>query len=209
MTSTALPTHPARGHPVAAPPVRRRRSSRLLLLGVVLAVLGALLGVLLLQMTAQRESVIAVAATVPFGQAISRENLREVAVSVDNGLTTIPWSDVDSVVGQIAATDLLAGSTLTPDGMSPGGPPAAGDAVVGVAVGPGRLPVTPLHVRDEVLVVEVDGVGAPLRATVLRMGEPDIVGKRTVDLLVNESVGVELARIAAADRAVLVHVARR
>lgn len=209
MTSTAPPTHPARGHPAAAPPVRRRRSSRLLLLGVVLAVLGALLGVLLFQITAQRESVIAMAATVPFGQVITRDNLREVAVSVDDGLATIPWSDVESVVGQIAATDLLAGSAVTPDAVSPGGPPETGDAVVGVAVGPGRLPVTPLHVRDEVLVVDVDGVGAPWRATVLRVGDPDVAGERTVDLLVNESVGVELARIAAADRAVLVHVAGR
>jgi hypothetical protein len=209
MTSTVLPTQPARGRPTATPPVRRRRSSRLLLLGVVLAVLGALLGVVLFQVVSQREPVVALAATVPFGQPVDREDLREIALSSDNDLATVPWNEVDSVVGQIAVTDLLAGSVLSPDAVSPIDPPGAGEAVAGVAVGPGRLPVTPLNPRDEVLVVTADGIGAPIRATVLWVGEPDPTGRRTVDLLVNESVGVDLARISAEDRAVLVHVAGR
>ncbi|WP_214405750.1 SAF domain-containing protein [Pseudonocardia lacus] len=209
MTSTVLPAQPASGHAPRIPPVRRRGSTRLLLLGVVLAVLGALSGVVLLQVSSQREPVVVMATTVPFGQTVAREHLREVALAADSGLTTVPWTEVDSVVGRIATTDLLAGQAVTPDAVTTTRLPTAGNAVVGVSVQPGRLPVTPLQVRDEVLVVAIDDPGVPQRATVLRVGEPDAAGRRTVDLLVDEGVGVELARISAEDRAVLVHVAGR
>jgi hypothetical protein len=209
MTSTVLPTQPATGRVPVSAPVRRRRSSRLLLVGVVLAVLGALGGVVLYQVSGQREPVVVMATTVPFGQVVERADVREVPLAAEAGLATVPWRDVDSVVGRVAATDLLAGQAITPDSVVVAGPPVAGDAVVGVSLGPGRLPVTPLSVRDQVLVVAVGDPGVPTRATVLRVGEPDAAGKRTVDVLVDESAAVALARVSADDRAVLVHVAGR
>lgn len=209
MTSTVLPTQPATGRAPVSAPVRRRRSSRLLLVGVVLAVLGALGGVVLYQVSGQREPVVVMATTVPFGQVVERADVREVPLAAEAGLVTVPWGDVDSVIGRVAATDLLAGQAITPESVVVAGPPAIGDAVVGVSLGPGRLPVTPLSVRDQVLVVAVGDPRVPTRATVLRVGEPDAAGKRTVDVLVDESAAVELARVSADDRAVLVHVAGR
>lgn len=207
MTST-LPSQITNG--LAPPrPLRRRRSSRLLLLGVVLAVLGALLGVVVYREGAQRVPVVAMARSVPFGQVVTRDDVREIPLPADTGLATVAWSNVASVIGRVAVTDLLAGQAITPDAVVSERPPAAGDAVVGVSVGPGRVPLTPLGVRDEVLVSGIGDNAAPQRATVLRVGEPDASGKRTVDLLVGEAVAVDLGRMSAEDRAVLVLVARR
>jgi hypothetical protein len=208
MTSTAVPVQPAAGR-APRPPVRRRRSSRRLLLGVVLTVLGALLAVAAYQLSVQRESVVAMARPVLFGQTVTRDDVQEIALPSDTGLSTVPWSTVDSVVGRVATTDLLAGQAITPDAVSQAIPPGRGEAVVGVAVGPGRAPTTPLAPRDEVVVVAVDDPRPPQRATVLRVGEPDASGKRTIDLLVAEGVAPDLARLSADDRAVIVHVGGR
>src|SRR5687767_8647993 len=124
MTSTVLRAQPATGR-AAPPPVRRRRSPRLLLLGVVLAVLGALLGVVLYQVGTQREPVVVMARTVPFGETVTQDDLRSVSLGADGGVATVPWSDVGSVVGQIARTDLLEGSAITPDAVSGEAPPTA------------------------------------------------------------------------------------
>lgn len=196
--------------PTATPArIRRRRPSRLLLIGVVLAVVGALAGVMTYRQADSRVAVVAVAKAIPFGQTINRDDVREVLLPVDTGLATVPWSEVASIIGRIAATDLLAGQAITPDAVTAARPPDAGNAVVGIAVGPGRAPVTPLIPRDEVLVVGMTESGTPLRGTVLRAGEPDSAGRRTVDLIVAENSAAEFARASASEHAAIVLVARR
>jgi hypothetical protein len=202
--------------------VRRRRSSRLVLLGVVLAVAGALAGLLVAREAGRRIEVIAIARPVPFGQALVAEDLRRATLPTDSGLATMPWTGVDGVVGRTAATDLLPGQVLTAEAVAAAAPPAVGEALVGVAVKPGQLPGPGLSPRDEVLVIATasapaDGTAAadtgfgtdPIRATVLRAGEVDAAGQRTVDLLVAETAAAEVARLAAANQVALVMVARR
>lgn len=207
--TTTTPRQAAAKPPAVSARIRRRRPSRLLLIGVVLAVVGALAGVMIYRQADNRVAVVAVAKAIPFGQTINRDDVHEVLLPVDTGLATVPWSEVTSVVGRIAATDLLAGQAITPDAVTSARPPNAGNAVVGIAVGPGRVPVTPLLPRDEVLVVGIADTGAPLRGTVLRAGEPDSAGRRTVDLLVAESSAAELARASASEHAAIVLVSRR
>jgi hypothetical protein len=190
-------------------PLRRRGLSRWLLVGVVLAGVGALMAAFVYVQAAGRVSIVAMARPVPFGQVVGRDDVRELALPADTGLATVPWSDVDSVVGRTAATDLLAGQAVAPGSVAGDRPPRKGEAVVGVSLGPGRIPLTPLAVRDEVLVVGVGDATAPMRATVLRAGDPDLSGRRIVDLLVDERVADELARASADNRAALVLVGRR
>ncbi|MHA6622906.1 SAF domain-containing protein [Pseudonocardia sp. DLS-67] len=178
------------------------------MLGVLLGVMGALLGWFAFQQATRQIAVVALARPVPFGQVISNLDVRPAALSAGSDLSSVRWSDVDSVVGRTAATDLFAGQPLPPDALRAEPIPADGDAVIGLAVGPGQLPTTPLAVRDEVLVVQLDEAGSTVRAVVLAVGAPDLSGRRTVDLLVPERIVPSLARAAGDDRTVLVLVAR-
>ena len=193
-----------------------------LLVGVVLGVAGALAGLLTFREAGRRIEVIAIARTVPFGQALVVEDLRAATLPTDSGLAAMPWTAVDGVVGRTAGTDLLPGQVLTAAAVVNAAPPAAGEALIGVAVKPGQLPGAGLSPRDEVLVVPTTatpsdtrsrataGAGSePIRATVLRTGEVDAAGQRTVDLLVRETAAAEVAGLAASGQVALVLVARR
>ncbi|OZM80013.1 SAF domain-containing protein [Pseudonocardia sp. MH-G8] len=193
---------------LAPPRLRRRRPSRLLVLGALLGIVGALLGWFAYQEATRHVTVVALARPVPFGQVISNLDVRPAPLPTGSGLSSIAWSDVDTVVGRPAATDLFAGQVLPPDALRADPLPAAGDAVIGIAVGPGQVPTTPLTVRDEVLVVRLDDTAASVRALVLAVGSPDVSGRRTVDLLVPEGIVPSLARAAGDDRTVLVLVGR-
>ena len=144
--TTTLPPRSAEAAPAAVRP-RRRRSSRLLLLGVVLAVVGALLAAYVYSLAVSREGVVAAARPLPFGTTIQLSDLREVSLPPDTGLVTVPWEDVDTLVGRLAATDVLSGQTLTPDAVTAQRSPAPGEAVVGLYLASGRAPATPLRDR--------------------------------------------------------------
>lgn len=200
---------PPLGTGLAAPvPVRRRRSRRLLLVAVVLTVLAGLAGVLAYRTVTDRVSVVGMARPVPAGQTIEAADLRELQLPADTGLATIAWAEVDRVVGLEASTDLAANTALSPDELTAVRPPGPGEAVVGLSLAPGRAPVSPLAVRDEVLVIAADEV-SPVRATVVRPGSIDDSGRLLVDLVVPDAAATDLARAAVDDRTVLVLVSRR
>jgi hypothetical protein len=188
--------------------LRRQRSSRLLVLGVLLATVAALLGAYTYRGAVSRDSVVATVRALPFGSLVQITDLREVPLPPGTGLATVVWRDVDSVVGRIAATDLRAGQTLTPDAVTDERSPRPGEAVVGLSVGPGRVPSTALSVRDEVLVFTGPS-GPPRQASVVRAGEPDATGRRTVDVLVTRADATGLASASVDDRVVIVLVGRR
>jgi len=215
VTATAPP--PVRPSRVDDGPVRvvprRRRRSRLVLAGVLLAILGAVGGVLVVGQLGRRAAVVAVARPVAFGQTVSTLDLRSVLLPSDTELASVPWQYADRLVGQVAVTDLLPGQLLTPDAVTSARPPAPGSAVVGVAVEAGRAPATPLAPRDRVLVVDTgETAGAGREAVVLRAdpgGAGGASGPMVVDLLVAAGDAPAVARLAVADRVVLVLVAGR
>jgi len=201
--------------------VRRHRSSRLLWVGVVLAVIGALIGFTVYTKAGAREPMIAVARPLAYGQTISETDLRQVSLPADSGLSALPWSQRGSVLNHQAATDLRVGQVMTADSILADRLPSAGQAIVGVAVKRGQLPATPLAPRDAVMVVAPNATlgtaansagtapGGPVTAVVLRVGEPDNSGLRVVDLLVDEAQATAVARLAGAGQAVIVVVPRR
>jgi hypothetical protein len=150
--------------------------------------------------------VIAVARPVSFGRVIEVADLRELQLPSDTGLATMPWDQVDSVAGRVAATDLSVDTVVSPDAVTDERPPQPGEAVVGLSLPPGRAPATSLEVRDQVQVITPDAQ-APIRATVLRPGVVDESGRMAVDLLVADGSAAELARAATNDQTVLVLVA--
>jgi hypothetical protein len=207
MSMPSLQRLPEEAEIQPAPRLRRRRSSRLMLVGVLLGTLGALLGWFAYTQATQQSPVVVLARAVPYGQPIALADLREVAIPSDTGLNTIAWAEVDGVIGRRAATDLYAGQPLPAEAVSAEPVPAPGQAVIGVPVAPGQLPATSLEPRDEVLVISSENVAPTVRATVLRVGAADTAGQRTVDLLVQEGVVGSLARAAIDDHVLLVLVA--
>lgn len=205
MTTTAQPRS---APPVpTSRPLRRRRSSRVLMLAVVLAVLGALLGAYAYRAAVNREGVVGVAQPLPFGTAVRLSDLREVQLPSDTGLATVGWGEVGSVLGKLTATDLRAGQILTPDSVTAERTPAPGEAVVGLSVEAGRAPSESLSPRDEVLVVT--GAGQPpRRAVVVRAGESDTSGRRGIDVLVRQADAEGLALASVDDHVAIVLVGR-
>ncbi|RZT85566.1 hypothetical protein EV383_2439 [Pseudonocardia sediminis] len=192
----------------AARPLRQRRSSRVLLLSVVLAIIGALLGAYAYRAAVSRDGVVGVAQPLAFGATVRISDLREVQLPSDTGLATVPWSEVDSVVGKLTSTDLRAGQVLTPDSVTGERLPAPGEAVVGLSVESGRAPSESLGPRDEVLVV-TGGGRPPRRAVVVRSGDSDATGRRGIDVLVRQADAEELALASVDDRVAVVLVGRR
>ena len=208
MTATEL--HADRVHAVERTAPRRRGRSRLVLLGVLLAILGAVGAVLVVGQVSRRAPVVAVARPVAFGQTLQAQDLRSVLLPLDSELATVPWDRVGELVGRIATTDLLPGQTVTPDAVTLDGPPAPGSAVVGVAAEPGRLPATGLRPRDHVLVVDTtETAGAGTDAVVLHVEPGAGGGPAVVDLLVADLNAPNLARLSASGHAVLVLVSGR
>lgn len=200
--------------------IRRHRSSRLLWLGVALAVAGALIGFVVYTQAGQREPMIAVARPLAYGQTISEADLRPVSLPADSGLSAVAWSQRSSLLNRPAATDLRAGQVVTADSVLAERLPSAGQAIVGIAVKRGQLPGTPLAPRDAVRVVAAGqspsatagvpgAAGVPIDATVLRVSDADSSGLRVVDLLVDEGQAAAVARLAGAGQAVIVVVPRR
>ncbi|MDN5914223.1 MAG: hypothetical protein L0I76_03800 [Pseudonocardia sp.] len=179
----------------------------MLLLAAVLAIIGALLGAYAYRAAVSREGVVGVAQPMSFGATIRIGDLREVQLPTDTGLATVKWSNVDAVIGKLASTDLRAGQTLTPDSVTEERLPAPGEAVVGLSVEAGRAPSESLDPRDEVLVVT--GAGRPpRRAVVVRAAEPDMAGRRGIDVLVRQADAEELALASIDDRVAVVLVGR-
>ncbi len=215
--SNAAPV-PAQPAPAGAlPGPRRRRQPKFIALAVVLVLLGGLGAVYLVSALGQQVSVVAVAAQVTYGDPITREDLVEAQMMADPALQPVPWSDVDSIVGMFAATDLLPGSLLTREQVTGDQLPPDGMQLVGVGVPAEQLPATPLLARDQVLLVPVvpaDGGAAPegqpnpIEATVIRVGPVGVAGTRVVDVLVDDSDGPTVAGLSAGGLLSIILVSR-
>jgi len=85
--------------------------------------------------------------------------------------------------------------------------PAPGEAVVGLSVEVGHAPSVELQIRDQVLVI-TGGVSPPRRASVVSAGDPDVSGKRSIDVLVPQADSEELALASLDGRIAVVLVGR-
>ncbi|UUZ59586.1 hypothetical protein [Nocardioides sp. B-3] len=134
----------------------QRHRSRGLVTVAALCVLGSGLAVAARGLHAgQKESVLAIGEPVPKGQVIAREN--PVTTSVSGVSRAIPVSEINTVVNQTAAVDLVDGQILTSKMFAASSVPAAGAATVGLALDPARVPGAGLAPGDVVNVIAVPG----------------------------------------------------
>ena len=144
------------GHPPATPatPGRLRRRPLMVLAWVGLVVAGAALGAWVWMGATTSSEVVAVRAAVDRGSVISAADLMVVRVSVDPSVQVVPAAQLNGLVGQRAASDLTAGTLLSPSQVTADVMPGTGQSVVGIALSPGKLPAEPLRPGDQVRLVQ-------------------------------------------------------
>jgi hypothetical protein len=209
------PLNPA---PVLALPQSRRRPmlTALGLLSILLCGAGVYWAV---QVSSERVSVVGVARDVAYGQTITAQDLVQMEIPVDSGLSAVSWAQEQAVIGKRAAADLLAGSLVQQKAYTDGDLIPEGRALVGVTVKPNQSPTTELRPRDVVGVVVVQaenstasgtasGEPEQIPAEVMAVGSVQSGGVRTVDVTVDADVAAKVAALSAAGRLALVFVSR-
>lgn len=214
MATTMLTPPSPRGEvPISEGPAPvRSRSRPLIAAGVLVTLLGALGGWALVRQAGDRTDVLAVAADVPVGTQLEESDLRVVALPDTPGLSPVPASELDSVVGQRAAVSLSAGSLLTSGQITAEPVLEDGEDLVALDLARGRGPVTMLDIGDSVQVVPVQEEGAssssgeqdPVAGRVVDIGRPSESGDTVIHLAVAESDSTQVAAWAAGGDVALV-----
>lgn len=195
---------PVEGSPSrpSAVQLRAKRSPRLIALGVLAVVLGALGSVALHNATTETMSVVGVANSVSRGELLRPEDLTVVDVPQGFAVETSPSSQLDSLVGQTTLTDLPAGafplSTHVGDDPLPDG-----QALVGLKMQYGQIPVSAMPKGTVVQLVGLSTEeGAPkLDTRAVVAVAPSLLDDGstfTLDLRVAESDASTVAQLAAA-----------
>lgn len=197
-----------------AAPVRVRRRPVLIVVSIAALLFGAFGAVWLWTSATSRVEVIAARTTIARGATITAADLVTVRMGVDPAVQVVPASEAAAVVGRRAALDIAAGGLVTRASVTDAVVPPRGFTVVGLALGRGLLPATPLKAGDAVRVVQTPGtvasgqaVSGPvltISATVVSVSKSTDNQATLVDVEVAEDVAADLAARAAAGKVALV-----
>lgn len=119
----------------------RRRSIPHLLLGALLVLACAAAFLVVSLSSGSKQSVLALAQPVSVGQVLTAQDLKQVNVAVDSGVSVVDVSQAASVVGRTLSENLPAGALLTLDAVRGSGVPAAGQALAALSLKAGQFPV--------------------------------------------------------------------
>ena len=120
---------------------KRRRSIPHLLLGALLVLACAAAFLVVSLNSGNREPVLALARPVAVGQVLTAQDLKQVNVAIDPGVSVVDATQAASVVGKTMSASLPAGALLTLDAVSGAGVPAAGQAIAALSLKAGQFPV--------------------------------------------------------------------
>lgn len=192
-------------------PVPRRWGFMALGLALVLACgLGFLA---LYEGAGDRKPVVVAAGDVGKWETIERGDLRVALVAAEPGVATVPESDLDEVVGRVAATELTEGSVLSPRDIADDGDRlvAEDEALVGARLGAGAVPLGDLPAGAPILVIvrpgpsEPDAEAREVPGWLAELGGRDPnTGAREASLVVPQQVAGFVAAAAADERIAVV-----
>lgn len=184
-----------------APATGPRRRLPLTAVGVVVAVVGAVVFAGLLSSTNERSEVLAVVRSVAVGDRIEAGDLAVAEVSASDALRPVPAAERARVVGRRAAVGLVPGTLLTADAVASGPVLDPGNATVGLSLKPGRFPLGIAKGQRVLLVLAGVGREEPPtthEATVVAVGDGALEGDRVLSVLVAKASVAEVA-VAAGD----------
>lgn len=192
-------------------PVPRRWGFMALGLALVLACgLGFLA---LYEGAGNRKPVVIAANDVGKWETIERADLRVALVAAEPGVATVPESDLDEVVGHVAATELTQGSLLSPRDIADDGDRlvAPDEALVGARLSSGAVPLGELPTGTQILVIVRPGPSDPdadprqVPGWLAELGRRDPnTGAREASLVVPQQLAGFVAAAAADERIAVV-----
>lgn len=217
MTSSTTKTNGNRAGvsagPIAGlPPPARRRRPVLIIVGIVLATLAAALVTALLSAATQTTLVWSTAIDVARGHVVETDDLIAVEVNETTATSLLPASveSRDRLVGQVWAADLPAGQLLSAPLVTEHLAVTAGQALVGLRLGPGGFPAEGLRPGDVVLIIE-STVQQGQQPTVLvrdaviesvaELADQGVASDRLVTVSVPEEAAAAVANAGASGRA--------
>lgn len=194
------------------PPPARRRRPLLIIVGLVLATLAAALVTALLSAATQTMLVWSTASDVARGHTVQADDLVAAEVNETTASSLLPASveSRDRLIGQVWAADLPAGQLLSAPLVTEHLAVPAGQALVGLRLGPGGFPAAGLRPGDVVLVIE-STVQQGQQPTVLvqdaviesvaELADQGVASDRLVTVSVPEAAAAAVANAGAGGRA--------
>lgn len=198
--------------PAALVPPRGRRRPALVVAGMAMVALGALAVAWLVGSAGHRTDVVVMARDVPYGAALTADDLSTTAVSVDPVVAVVPANEASGLVGMVATTNLTRGSLLTQADLATGGLLGSDQVLVPLPLSVDRIPARGLSAGDRLLVVDappqgadpIEGAPATFEVRVAYVGSPDVNGTVVVDAIASAKDGPRLATRAATGRFAIV-----
>lgn len=194
--------------------VKTRRRPLLAALGAAAILASGLTTWFVVEQSQTQNEVVQVRTDVPRGATIEASDLSTTTVGSIAGISSVPASQLRSLVGQHAAVDLKAGSLLPAGATSAQSLPAADHTVVGLSLAPGRVPFGTITPGSKIrLVVTSAGqngtddqqTGQIYPATMVSTSTSTIQGTGTiVNVDVQSSQAPQIAMMSAANRLALV-----
>lgn len=205
-TGTAATPPPSSSRPEAVQ-LRARRSPRLIALGILAIVLGALGAAALYSMNTDLHDVVVMSRDVVRGDVIQVTDLALVSMPSGSQVEMSPADALDTMPGQRALTDLPAGSFPLPRHLGEE-PVPTNHAVVGMRLTAGRLPSIPLPPGTRVQLISLaeddDTVVDALTASSVVLMDDGT--SQLLDVVVPEAFAAAVASLAATDQLVLIAV---
>lgn len=191
--AAAGPATSEKAVPAVASPPRPRRRPMLILASVAMVLVGMVASAWAYSSLGSAQPVVVARVDVARGAVITADALQVARVGVDPALQVVPAGELDSLVGQRAAVDLKAGQLLVPEAVAGEVFPHQGMSVIGLTLGPGQVPGTPLTVGDRVRIASTPGAQGDVHAEQIKVFAGVVVEVGTADTSGNVTVSVEIA----------------
>lgn len=162
----------------ATPPARRKNPVRIAIAVSVTSVGALIIGYAFLSLS-DTVGVVVANQTIERGTTLTSDDLTVANVKLDPSISVVPQSDLDDLLGQAAAVEIVEGSLLSPAEVTTDPIPGIGETLVNLALQPGQFP--PLY------------GGAPVRvvSTASNNDEPPTEAPRFIEATVVDSSPTE------------------
>lgn len=213
MTSVLPTPTPAAGRP----PLRTKRNPRLIAIGLLAASVGGLGTALAYQQAGHSQSIIIVTQAVARGEVVEATDLGVTTIGAAPGIATLPSSEMATLIGKEALVDLPKGSVVGAGSIGQS-TLAQGMAQLGLKLGAGRIPTSPMSAGTPISLVAIADprLGPTADAPPDQSFEARVVSvpnllpdgsSWTLDVAVAERDASAIAGLAASDRLVVVRKA--
>lgn len=140
-------------------PVRTRRPPIWGFAAAAILLVSVIASVAIYTNASNATQVFVAAGDIQRGSVIEQSDLTTLSIAAGQTTSAVPVSQVDELLGTVAAVDIPAGGLVTKDSTTSALAIPDGKALVGMVLQPGRLPSQQLVAGDEIYLVPVPAQG--------------------------------------------------